>query len=530
MNTTLVDFSIKPLNKIDTYFGFSLENDPMHLMPDGTIFHNSGKSVMEQSIVGHVSRYADRFQLVGVDCKRVEFNLLRGVKGVKGVALDVPTAAAAVANFQQIMMNRFKFMEQQQVNNIYKIKDTEVNYYEVMGQKVQFDEIYELTVDLDESDRNYNKMKAIYPDGRQPIILTIEEIYNGMHEGKWDGRHPQLPEVKGFNSYIDKNSIRMSKGIYTPKILLFLADELNELMTSDDYKSVDTVKQALGSIARLGRAAAVHLALACQRASGSTISTDLKNNIQMSCLLGGFDDGASNLMFEKDISNLAKPEIKGRGFVGSGNQIIETQTYFTMPENDWEFDDTQKLSYNNPVFIEQCKRRGRKLEELDTGWVPQHKLDDEDSDIEEIDDDLEDEFDDIDEDELFAPRRESRQEHLERHTTRQPRLSNESKIMTTTNDDGEEITFKFGKKDSVESINISKVDSSDTSDDASIENLSESVELFSIESNRDKVMNALDKVESSPSSIKLNLDKTVLPSTSNTKTKIKLNIKQTNKD
>ena len=52
-------------------------------------------------------------------------------------------------------------------------------------------------------------------------------------------------------------------------------------MTSDDYKSVDTVKQSLGSIARLGRAAAVHLALACQRASGSTISADLKNNIQI---------------------------------------------------------------------------------------------------------------------------------------------------------------------------------------------------------------------------------------------------------
>jgi len=33
-------------------------------------------------------------------------------------------------------------------------------------------------------------------------------------------------------------------------------------MTSDDYKSVDTVKSALGSIARLGRAAGVHLALA----------------------------------------------------------------------------------------------------------------------------------------------------------------------------------------------------------------------------------------------------------------------------
>ena len=29
-----------------------------------------------------------------------------GVQGVKGVALDVPTAAATVANFQKIMMDR----------------------------------------------------------------------------------------------------------------------------------------------------------------------------------------------------------------------------------------------------------------------------------------------------------------------------------------------------------------------------------------------------------------------------------------
>ena len=109
-------------------------------------------------------------------------------------------------------------MEQMQVNNVYKIKDKEVNYFEVFGKKVQFDEIFELMVDLDESDRNYSKMKAIYPDGRQPIITTIQKIYDGMMEGKWEGRNPQLPEVKGYNSYIDKNTIRMTKGIYTPKV------------------------------------------------------------------------------------------------------------------------------------------------------------------------------------------------------------------------------------------------------------------------------------------------------------------------
>lgn len=406
-----VPFTIVARDNPDNYYGFTLENNPLHIMPNGVVFHNSGKSVLEQSIVGHVSRYSDRYQLVGVDCKRVEFNLLRGVKGVKGVALDVPTAADAVANFQKIMMDRFKFMEQMQVNNVYKIKEQEVDYYEVFGEKVQFDEIYELTVDLDQNDRNYNKMKQIYADGRQPLIMTIEAIYNGMQEGTWDDRHPQLPEKKGFNSYIDKNTIRKSRGIYTPKILLFLADELNELMTSDDFKSVDTVKGALGSIARLGRAAGVHLALACQRASGNTISADLKNNIQMCCLLGGFDDGASQLMFEKDISNLAKPQIKGRGFVGSGQEIIETQTYYTQPEKDWEFDTSLKMTYNNPVFTEQCKLR--KIEIDNTGWVEQVPFGKQDKmlvqEVDEFDDDFDDFNDDFDDD--FKPRKKSKLNH-----------------------------------------------------------------------------------------------------------------------
>ena len=370
----------------------------------------SGKSVMEQAIVGHVSRYDDRFMLVGVDCKRVEFNLLRGVKGVKGVALDVQTAADTVATFQQQMMNRFKMMENNQVNNIYKIKDKTVDYYEVFGRTYQFDEMFELTEDLDENDRNYSKLLMIYPTGRKPRIVSIEEIYKGLEEGTL--RTPQLPEVKGYNSYIKKGDIKKTSGVFKPKAMLFLADELNELMNSDDYKSVDTVKQALGSIARLGRAAGVHLALACQRASGGTISSDLKNNIQMSCLLGGFDSGAGTLMFEKDISNLAKPEIKGRGFLQSGNEIIETQTYYTQPEDDWVFDEEQKLTYDNPVFIEQ---KNRKHEEIkDEGWVPQHKVDespedikeeeieemvqDEGFDTEDLTKDLEEDFEDVWED------------------------------------------------------------------------------------------------------------------------------------
>ena len=47
---TQANFTITPRDGPDRYYGFTLENDPLHIMPDGTIFHNSGKSVLEQSM------------------------------------------------------------------------------------------------------------------------------------------------------------------------------------------------------------------------------------------------------------------------------------------------------------------------------------------------------------------------------------------------------------------------------------------------------------------------------------------------
>ena len=61
----------------------------------------------------------------------------------------------------------------------------------------------------------------------RPSTSAYQEKANeGMHAGTWDGRNPQMPVVKGINSYIDKDSIRKTTGIFVPKILLFLADEL----------------------------------------------------------------------------------------------------------------------------------------------------------------------------------------------------------------------------------------------------------------------------------------------------------------
>ncbi len=105
--------------------------------------------------------------------------------------------------------------------------------------------MFELIVDMDESDRNFEKTKSNYPIDeeyglgtyRQPLIISIKDIYDGMMEGTWEGKHPQMPIIKGHNSFINKQSIRKTKGIFTPKVLLFLADEL------DSFGSVYISKQ-----------------------------------------------------------------------------------------------------------------------------------------------------------------------------------------------------------------------------------------------------------------------------------------------
>lgn len=282
----------------------------------------SGRDVVERCIINHISKFSNEFQLVGADLSRVSFG------DVRHKFVDVLTDAVATAStldaLQRLMMTRFKMMEANRVNNIYKVSKCDrgvlVDYYDTPIGRLQFDTLVPVQYDMDETDRKYSYYLTLYPDKKMRTIMTVEEVVNGLKDGKLKG-----VTVNGV-PFKDKE-IKKVDGIFQPKTIIFMVDEMSLLMDSDDYKSVDTIKGALGSIARLGRASGIHLVLGCIRPSGSTISTDLKNNIQMGILMGGFDDGASTLMFEKDISNLCRPDIKCRGFVGIGNEIIETQMF-----------------------------------------------------------------------------------------------------------------------------------------------------------------------------------------------------------
>lgn len=126
----------------------------------------SGKSVFENNIIGHISRFPDNFQLILCDVKMVEFGRLKNVQSVKKVALTLEEVEEAIKQSRQIMMDRFQFMQQNGVNNVYKLKDVEVDYFEINGKKYQFDECF-----------------AVVIDGKD-CFMTLDKIYEAVQEGK----------------------------------------------------------------------------------------------------------------------------------------------------------------------------------------------------------------------------------------------------------------------------------------------------------------------------------------------------------
>ena len=334
--------NIKDSNLLNTLPSTSL------LICGGT---GGGKSVTENGIVSHISHFSDNIMMIGVDMKKVEFNLLNGVKGVVGVALEVDEARDAFTAFYKIMDKRYKFMAKAGVNNVYNIKNLTVNYYHLFGREYQLDEVLCVWQDLDKTDRNYEKNAKMHPDGRCQTFMTIEDIYNRLKNNEL--RNPKLVEYRGYNSYIKDGDIKKTTGEFKVKAMILLVDEMNALMNSEDYRAIDDIKTALGQVLRLGRAAGVHVCIAAQMAGAGTLSADQMNNIQQRIILGGFDDGASMRIFDKDISNRSKPSIKGRGFCMSGNEFYETQFYYFQQVRDFVFDTDRLDSYNNKIFKEQ---------------------------------------------------------------------------------------------------------------------------------------------------------------------------------
>ena len=161
---------------------------------------------------------------------------------------------------------------------------------------------------------------------------------------------------------------------------------------------------------------------------------------------------------------------------------------------DWVFDDKQKLSYNNPVYLEQCKIKGITID--DSGWVKQHPLDEEVE--EEI---IEEEFEGTNDNDF------------------NDNSSDDSKI-------NQDIDDLFKKSDTKTSDDTTKKEETPKKSIDDVQMSDDMDNLFSNpfgeqSSTRKKVEDALDIAEPNTNNIKLNIDNTYSEAPS---TKLKLHI------
>jgi len=125
-----------------------------------------------------------------------------------------------------------------------------------------------------------------------------------------------------------------------PAIMLMIDETYAFLATSgiktNEAREEDSIKgeaaKTLGEIARLGRAAGIHLVLATQRPDPSVFYGEFRQNIPARIAAGRMDSIASALTLDNDNATRL-PAIKGRGYFQINGEGADFQAYFAP--QDW---------------------------------------------------------------------------------------------------------------------------------------------------------------------------------------------------
>ena len=147
-------------------------------------------------------------------------------------------------------------------------------------------------------------------------------------------------EMQGRYLKMQNEQVNFFKNLKTPPpALLLMVDETYALLApekikSDEGKARDDmharITLLIGSIARLGRAAGVHMILATQRPDAAVIPGETKANLDARIAQGRMDSIPSNMTLDSDRATRI-PNIKGRAVLRTGNDFTEFQAYF-LPE------------------------------------------------------------------------------------------------------------------------------------------------------------------------------------------------------
>lgn len=175
--------------------------------------------------------------------------------------------------------------------------------------------------------------------------------------------------------------------------LMVMIDEAGELLSptgskTDEGKADDEAKaeaqMIIGSIARLGRAAGVHLVIATQRPDAKLIPGEVRDNLAVRIGCGNLKYGASQMMFNSNIGQMIRSKPAGGMYIEIHSNGNMGQGFFAP--KDWlenyyktiNFDPSQKSNglENMPSEKSTKAKQHNALEDWDEDMDSIHALTD----------------------------------------------------------------------------------------------------------------------------------------------------------
>lgn len=194
------------------------------------------------------------------------------------------------------------------------------------------DEMRFLGVDLKRVELSAYKK---YSDVILGIAVTLEDGVEVMRFGKEEmmNRYTEMEEM-GVDHF--------SKLPNPPKVLVIMVDEAYMFMApenvaTDEGKARNELHgeatTIIGEIARLGRAAGIHLLLATQRPDAKVIYGEIKQNLSARYAAGRMNSTASTMVLDSDSATRTPGDIKGRAILSLNGEESILQGYFA--EQSW---------------------------------------------------------------------------------------------------------------------------------------------------------------------------------------------------
>lgn len=134
----------------------------------------------------------------------------------------------------------------------------------------------------------------------------------------------------GVNYFEDLPEVPYALMVMIDDTFMFLAQ--SPVKASDEVKGENELKaeasRAIGDIARLGRAAGIHLVLVTQRPDATIIDGELKHNLSCRIVAGKADTIASQMALDNNNATQLPDGIKGRGYVQAFGKGEQFQSYY----------------------------------------------------------------------------------------------------------------------------------------------------------------------------------------------------------